>query len=109
MRLAIFEPQDTELTRKELVEFLKQGEKAGLVEITRNDDINGRFGVRGAVLEAKIKKGLRGVHFRLHYGGFMLESKKLSLSHDILDFGASTVFLNQFKLKGLDNIGLYID
>lgn len=107
MTLNIFDTKDAKSVRDQLVEFLSEEEKRGYVEVTRNDEITERWGVEGAVLEAKISKGKR-CNFHLHYGGFMLVGKTVSLSHNILDVGGSVVFLNEFDLKGLDCISLEV-
>lgn len=103
----IFNTKDEEYVRSSLVEFLEDEAKRGNVEIIRNDKFELSNGVPVDVVEAKIAKGKR-LRFQLFYGGFLLEGKSVSLSHQILSVGESSVFLDRFDLKGLDNISMEV-
>ena len=93
--------------------MLKAQEEAGYVEITRNDNFVLSNGAPVDVINAKICKGKRGLKFRLHYNGFLLESKELSLVHsDYLFIGEQSVDFKHIKMqKGdwADNISISVD
>lgn len=97
--------------RAKIVEMLQKEEKGGYVQITRNDDFVLSNGVPVDVVEAKIAKGKRGLMFRLHFNGFLLQSKTLSLvGSDYLFIGEQSVDFKHIKVGGgFDNISISVD
>ena len=109
----LFNPKNKEHNREAILELLKAEEKDGYVEIIRNDYFELSNGVLVDIIEAKIIKGKRGLNFNLHYNGFLLKAKTLSLSgSDYLHIGEQAVDLKFVKMQDnnwADNISISVD
>lgn len=109
----LFNPKDNEHNREAILEMLKEEEKAGYVEIIRNDYFKLSNGVLVDIIEARIVKGKRGLNFNLHYNGFLLKAKTLSLSDShYLHIGEQAVALNFVEMREnnwADNISIDVD
>lgn len=98
------------LIREMFVKMLQKEEAYGNVQITRNDDFVLSNGAPVDVLEAKICKGKRGLKFNLHFGGFLLSAKTISLvGSDYLFIGEQSVDLKRVKIDAMDNISISVD
>ena len=98
------------LIREMFVEMLKKEEYSGNVKITRNDDFVLSNGAPVDVLNANITKGKRGLKFRVHFNGFLLESKTMSLVHsDYLFIGEQSIDLKRVKIGVNDSISIRVD
>lgn len=99
MVLRLFDTKDEKYVEDKMMEFLKEEESNGNVDVT----MQGK-----GFINARIVKGKR-LNFKLYYNGFMLEDKTLGLGMGILNIGKQTVFLNEFDLKMLDNIQVCVE
>ena len=86
----IFNTTSKNQTVENIREMLKREQSYGKVEITRDDTIEiGEDTIE--ILEAKIVKGERGLYFTGYMNGFILQAKKLSLSHNMLKLDKQAV------------------
>ena len=82
----------------ELVEFLKNEEKAGYVENVESYEVTAFEGTPKEkvipIVKAKITKGKR-VKFNVFFKGFIITGKTISYSHNLLHIDQQAIFLNE--------------
>ena len=87
---------------KELVEFLKNQEKAGYCQNVEKNEVKCFEGTPKekviTIVQGKIAKGKR-VHFNVFYKGFIIRGKTVSYSHNLLNIDNQAIFLNELNFS----------